>query len=127
MDSLVIVKRDSRRKPYDSTRIKTAIRSAYLEVENEDKFKEEYIFLEPMINEEISKLNKKEIDVEKIQDIVVIVLKKVNKKVAKAYKDYREKREEERQKKSKKEQFYKEVLQCVNIEKIILYTHYQYK
>lgn len=87
-----VVKRDGRLKEYSWDRVKEAIHSAYLEVENEDKFKEEYIFLEPMIKNEISKLNKYEINVEEIQDIIILVLKKINKKVAKAYKDYREKR-----------------------------------
>lgn len=95
-----VVKRDGRLKDFDMIYIKNAIHSAYLEVENEDKFKEEYIFLEPMIESEISKLNKDEINVEEIQDMIILVLKKINKKVAKAYKDYREKRTLDRERKS---------------------------
>ena len=112
-----VIKRDGRKKDFLWDRIEQAIKNAYVEVyKNEDKFKEEYNFLQPMIENEFNKLDKEEVGVEEIQDVIVSILVKVNKYVGDSYQKYREYREEERLKKSKKEQFYKEVLECSNVD-----------
>ena len=112
-----VIKRDGRKKDFLWDRIEQAIKNAYVEVyKNEDKFKEEYNFLQPMIENEFNKLDKEEVGVEEIQDVIVSILIKINKHVGDSYQKYREYREEERLKKSKKEQFYKEVLECSNVD-----------
>ena len=81
-----VIKRDGRKKEYNGEFIKQAIKNAYVDVyKNEDKFKEEYNFLQPMIENELNKLGKEEVEVEEIQDIVVKVLNTVCKRVAKSY------------------------------------------
>ena len=93
-----VIKRDGRKKEYNGEFIKQAIKNAYVEVyKNEDKFKEEYNFLQPMIENELNKLGKEEIEVEEIQDVVVKVLNTVCKRVAKSYQEYREERTFERE------------------------------
>ena len=92
-----VIKRDGRKKEYNGEFIKQAIKNAYVEVyKNEDKFKEEYNFLQPMIENELNKLGKEEVEVEEIQDVVVSNLIKVNKHVGDSYQKYREKRTLER-------------------------------
>ena len=92
-----VIKRDGRKKEFLWDRIKQAIKNAYVEVyKNEDKFKEEYNFLQPMIENELYKLGKEEVEVEEIQDVVVSNLIKVNKHVGDSYQKYREKRTLER-------------------------------
>ena len=93
-----VIKRDGRKKEYNGEFIKQAIKNAYVDVyKNEDKFKEEYNFLQPMIENELNKLGKEEIEVEEIQDVVVKVLNTVCKRVAKSYQEYREERTFERE------------------------------
>ena len=93
-----VIKRDGRKKEFLWDRIKQAIKNAYVEVyKNEDKFKEEYNFLQPMIENELDKLGKEEVEVEEIQDVVVKVLNTVCKRVAKSYQEYREERTFERE------------------------------
>ena len=93
-----VIKRDGRKKEFLWDRIKQAIKNAYVDVyKNEDKFKEEYNFLQPMIENELNKLGKEEIEVEEIQDVVVKVLNTVCKRVAKSYQEYREERTFERE------------------------------
>ena len=88
-----VIKRDGRKKEYNGEFIKQAIKNAYVDVyKNEDKFKEEYNFLQPMIENELNKLGKEEVEVEEIQDVVVSTLVKVNKYVGDSYQKYREKR-----------------------------------
>ena len=88
-----VIKRDGRKKEYNGEFIKQAIKNAYVDVyKNEDKFKEEYNFLQPMIENELDKLGKEEVEVEEIQDVVVSNLIKVNKYVNDSYQKYREKR-----------------------------------
>ena len=111
-----IIKRDGRQKDFEWSRIKLAIKNAYLDVSNYDTFKEQYNFIQPLIENKINELNKDEINVEEIQDIVIESVGKINKEVAKGYQKYREKREEDRLKKSKKEKFYTNVLKCTNID-----------
>ena len=49
-----VIKRDGRKKEYNGEFIKQAIKNAYVDVyKNEDKFKEEYNFLQPMIENEL--------------------------------------------------------------------------
>ena len=93
-----VIKRDGRKKEYNGEFIKQAIKNAYVDVyKNEDKFKEEHNFLQPMIENELNKLGKEEIEVEEIQDVVVKVLNTVCKRVAKSYQEYREERTFERE------------------------------
>lgn len=92
-----VVKRDGRIKDFLWDRIEQAIYKAYVDVyKNEDKFKEEYNFLQPMIENGLNKLGKEEVEVEEIQDVVVDILFKVNNKVARSYENYRNKRTMER-------------------------------
>ena len=92
-----VIKRDGRKKDFLWDRIEQAIKNAYVDVyKNEDKFKEEYNFLQPMIENEFNKLDKEEVGVEEIQDVVVNILFKVNNKVARSYENYRNKRTMER-------------------------------
>lgn len=92
-----IIKRDGRVKPYNSERIEQAIKNAYIDIYgNEDKFKDEYNFLQPMIENELDKIGKDEVCVEEVQDCVVECLRKVNSDVGKSYQDYRNKRTLER-------------------------------
>ena len=52
-----VIKRDGRKKEYNGEFIKQAIKNAYVDVyKNEDKFKEEYNFLQPMIENKLDKL-----------------------------------------------------------------------
>ena len=93
-----VIKRDGRKKDFLWDRIEQAIKNAYVDVyKNEDKFKEEYNFLQPMIENEFNKLDKEEVGVEEIQDVVVEVLNTVCKRVAKSYQEYREERTFERE------------------------------
>ena len=93
-----VIKRDGRKKEYNGEFIKQAIKIAYVDVyKNEDKFKEEYNFLQPMIENGLNKLGKEEVEVEEIQDVVVEVLNTVCKRVAKSYQEYREERTFERE------------------------------
>ena len=108
-----VIKRDGRKKPFDMERIKNSIMKAYNDVSDIDTFKEQYIFLEPMIE---SQLVKEEYTVEDIQDIVVNCLTKVNKTVSDSYEKYRQKRSEIRLKRSARERFYNEVLECTNVD-----------
>lgn len=100
--NLTIIKRDGRLKDFSEERIKEAIHKAYLEVSNENAFGIEYgNLLYPMIMNEIAKITDDKIEVEKLQDIVVSCLDKVNKKVGQAYQEYRDKRTRERENGSK--------------------------
>ena len=93
-----VIKRDGRKKDFLWDRIEQAIKNAYVDVyKNEDKFKEEYNFLQPMIENELDKLDKEEVEVEEIQDVVVKALNIVNKNVGCNYQSYREKRTMERE------------------------------
>ena len=53
-----VIKRDGRKKDFLWDRIEQAIKNAYVDVyKNEDKFKEEYNFLQPMIENEFNKFD----------------------------------------------------------------------
>lgn len=93
-----VIKRDGRSKLYNEDFVRIAIHNAYLEVSTEDKFKEDYIFLYPMIENKFNELNKDEITVEEIQDIVIGCLFKIDSNVARAYENYRKERTLEREK-----------------------------
>lgn len=108
-----VIKRDGRKKTFDIERIKNAIMKAYNDVSDIDTFKEQYCFLQPMIER---KLINEEYTVEEIQDIIIDSLSKVNENVSKSYKAYREIRNNERVKRSVKERFYNEVLECTNVD-----------
>lgn len=111
-----VIKRDKRVKQFDINRIKDAVYKAYVDVSDECTFKEEYPKLEVLIKKAINSLNKSQINIEEIQDIVTTNLKTINPTVEKSYTSYRNYREEQRIKNSKKERFYNEVLNCSNID-----------
>ena len=95
---LTIIKRDGRLKDFSEERIKEAIHKAYLEISNENAFKNEYNqLLHPMIMSEIEQITDSRIEVERLQDIVVACLNEVNKKVGQAYQEYRIERTKERE------------------------------
>lgn len=98
MQIKTVIKRDGRLKPYNEDFIKIAIYNAYLEASTEEKFKEDYNFLYPMIENKFDKLDKDKIEVEDIQDIIVESLFKVDSNVARAYENYRNERNIERDK-----------------------------
>lgn len=100
MNKIKVVKRDSRIKDFSVNRVREAIHKAYLDVDDELTFCVEYDSLEAKILSDIHKLNKSEITVEEIQDIIIKNLKDTNKKVAKGYEEYRQRRTLERDKKS---------------------------
>lgn len=93
-----VVKRDGRLKDFSWSLIDNAIKKAYLEISTEDKFKEEYNFIQPMIENKLIALNREEVSVEEIQDVVIGVLKLINKEVFMAYQKYRNERSIARQK-----------------------------
>lgn len=111
-----IRKRDGRIKNYDFTRIENAIVSACNDV---PEYKDCAIDLKPIFDEVQSKIEnykKDVIDIETIQDIILKVLYRHDRKIHKAFKTYRDKRNEEREKNSKKEKFYTEILMCTNVD-----------
>ena len=94
-----VIKRDGRKKNFEIGRISDAIRNAYIEVYGEDlemnKVNEIHdITLD--VDFDIEHLDKDEINVEEIQDIVVENIKQYDKIVANTYQRYREKREIQR-------------------------------
>lgn len=99
---LTVIKRDGRKKIFNMSYIKEAVHKAYLDVRDEDCFKNNYIFLEPMIEKDIENLGVDKIDVERIQDLVIESLKKVDKVVAKSYEDYRNERSRRRRTETEK-------------------------
>lgn len=113
-----VKKRDGREKEFDFNRIMTAVKSAYKEVYDDDYekvYEKDIACLVPMIETDMQLMDKV-VDVETIQDIVVEDLELVNRDVAIAYEDYRKKRAEARIKNDKKEKFYKEILECTNVD-----------
>lgn len=115
-----IRKRDGRIKDFSSVRIMEAISLAYKDVfgdESETPEKKCEIFdIGNVVVQKILDLNKEIIDVEAIQNIVIKELYKVNRKVSKSYKKYKEMRNEIREKNSEKNMFYKEILECSNVD-----------
>lgn len=112
-----VIKRDGRKKDFLWDRIEQAIHKAYVDIDGTDHtYYNQINDIEKDIKEKLNIFNKEEITVEEIQDIVVEVLSKWNDTISQGYQKYREHREEERLKKSKKEQFYKEVLECSNVD-----------
>lgn len=99
-----ILKRDGRIKQFNIERIKTAIQKCYIEVLGEDEglscFKSNEIFIIPSIEIEIERLNKEQVSIEEIQDIIVGVLNKLCvKTIPIAYQRYRDERSFERARK----------------------------
>lgn len=91
-----IIKRDGRIKEFDIERIKNAIQKCYIEVlgeEGEEAFDLNEDILIPNIEEEIKSLNKEQISIEEIQDIIVKELEAFCiEAIPKAYRRYREER-----------------------------------
>lgn len=113
-----VLKRDGRIKDFSEIRILEVITRAYKDVYSEDlsNYNEEIKQVVNNVTERILNLKEDPVSVEKIQDIVINELNKVNRKVGRAYKKYRIKREEIREKNSAKEKFYKEILQTSNVD-----------
>lgn len=91
----VIVKRDGRKRKFNPTKIKIAIKKAYEDYYNSStsQFDDEYIFIEALVLKEIESIETESVDIESIQNIIIKNLKRINMEVAKSYKEYRDKRE----------------------------------
>ncbi|MGL5765698.1 MAG: anaerobic ribonucleoside-triphosphate reductase [Sarcina sp.] len=92
-----VLKRDGRVKEFNVERIKTAIQKCYVEVLGESEglscFKSNEVFIIPSIEIEIERLNKEQVSIEEIQDIIVGVLNKLCiKAIPVAYQRYRDER-----------------------------------
>lgn len=107
-----VIKRDGRVKDWNIGYIINAINKAYNEVYGRDV---SCVELAVEIEKRVFSLGEPSIKIEKIQDIVLNVLKEHDKKVYLAYKDYREKRNLTRTAQSKRRAFYQNVLQCSNL------------
>ena len=116
MNSIKIIKRDGREKSFNSTRIRYAIDSASLEVGKYNENDTLGVDIAEYIEDYLEDNHIECIGVEEVQDLVIERLKVEDIEVANAYQKYREEREEERIKNSKKEDFYKEVLECTNVD-----------
>ena len=96
-----VIKRDGRVKTFDVDLIRKAISKAYEEIysDNSITFEREYGNIYSKL---VPKLNEmgEEVGIEQIQDVVVEVLKDVNKTVGDSYQDYRFKRSREREMKT---------------------------
>lgn len=112
-----VKKRDGRIKDFNDARIEEAITKAYQEAygQNLENYQNEILSVKENSIIELQNYESP-IFVEKIQDVVISNLNKINKKVGKLYKKYRIMREEEREKNSLKEKFYKEILQTSNVD-----------
>lgn len=95
---LKVIKRDKRVKNFSFDRIKDAIHKAYLDSSDEATFKQDYPFIESMIEKRIDLIASTDsiIHIEQIQDIVIYCINMVNPTVGKAYSDYRDKRNKAR-------------------------------
>lgn len=97
-----VIKRDGRKKPYEVSAIRNAVKKAYEECYNNDEqFNEKIGHIITEVNRKVYSRDEKEIDIEDIQDYVVESLDKVDKVVGKAYEEYREERSRVRSGKSK--------------------------
>lgn len=114
-----VKKRDGRIKPFDEDRVLNSIKKAYIAVYNDTKetdeyFCQQYSEMKDTIEDGLNKIKSDILEINKIQDIIIKNI--IDKKVKKAYKKYRDARDEEREKDSPKEQFYKEILECSNLD-----------
>ena len=96
MKTLTIKKRDGRKKSFCVERIYNAIRNAYVEVYGKDIDDNEIRNIASDVDFDIQILDKEEMNVEEIQDIVVKNIEQYDKTVAKSYQKYREEREIQR-------------------------------
>ena len=88
-----VIKRDGVVKEYEISRIRSAVKKAFLECyHDEQKFNEKIGHLIVDINSRVMAREEEEINIEDIQDYVVEALNKVDKKVSKAYEEYRKER-----------------------------------
>lgn len=108
---IIVTKRDGRNKKFESSRIENALLKAY-----KDVYEDNYIIHLEQIgnvkNEVVSNIKNCNIDivsVENIQDEIIKVLNKFNKKVSDSYSRYREIRDVAR-----KENTYKDFMSIVN-------------
>ena len=97
-----VIKRDGRKKPYEVSAIRNAVKKAYEECyDSNEQFNERIGHIITEVNQKVYSRDEKEIDIEDIQDYVVEALDKVDKVVGKAYEEYREKRSRIRDSKQK--------------------------
>ena len=77
---MIVIKRDGREKPFESGRIKEAIRKAYLDVYNgsEEEFTDEYEYIITLILDDLTDIKDNKITIEQIQDTIVSTLMEVN-------------------------------------------------
>lgn len=115
---MIVIKRDGREKPFESGRIKEAIRKAYLDVYNgsEEEFTDEYEYIITLILDDLTDIKDNKITIEQIQDTIVSTLMEVNPEVGRCYSLYRQKRAEHRERTSEKEKFYKNILKTTNVD-----------
>ena len=88
----LIRKRDGRIKQYDYNRINEAVKAAYKDTYGEKYNNKELMFCLSNIYDRVNELEDNPVDVEKIQDIVVEELYKVNKEIGESYESYRTQR-----------------------------------
>ena len=97
-----VIKRDGRKKPYEVSAIRNAVKKAYEECYySNEQFNEKIGHIITEVNQKVYGRDEKEIDIEDIQDYVVEALDKVDKVVGKAYEEYREERSRIRDSKQK--------------------------
>lgn len=92
-----VIKRDKEKMPFDGVKIENAIFKGFKDVypdKDERQNKEDARKLGGMVIQEISNLNKEELTVEQVQDIVEMVLMKNEPTVARSYILYRNKHAE---------------------------------
>ena len=107
-----VTKRDGRIITFDKNKITNAIKLAMIRT---DKGIDEVLAIE--ISEKVSKMDKKEMNVEEIQDIVELKLMASSRKdVAKEFITYRNKRSEVRQKNTELNKKIEKILLCNNIQ-----------
>lgn len=99
MQIKTVVKRDGRLKDFDFDRIMEAIHKAYIEVDGTSHtYYNQHDLLKNTIETELLKEQKEQIEIERIQDIVVKSLFKIDTQIARAYESYRNERNLERDK-----------------------------
>ena len=97
-----VIKRDGRKKPYEVSAIRNAVKKAYEECyDSNEQFNEQIGHIIMEVNQKVYNRDEKEIDIEDIQDYVVEALDKVDKVVGKAYQKYRKERSRIRDSKQK--------------------------
>lgn len=110
-----IIKRDSRLKPFEFTRIEKAVDNAFLEVYSELDYSDKANNVLENIEDVILALDVEVMSVEEVQDIIIEELSKVDKVVAKAYADYRDERQRIREYNTDTYKKIEKILNCDDI------------